>query len=96
MMGLKDEPHPNPYNVNWVDKTTQSITQHCQVPIHMSSFEDRVWYDILDINTTHILLDRPWLYDLNATRMGRSNTYEFKFNEKKSVETCQTQVECRE
>ena len=25
-MGLKAEPHPHPYNVNWVDKTAQSIT----------------------------------------------------------------------
>ena len=41
-MGLKVEPHLNPYNVNWVDKNAQSITQCCQVPIHMSSYEDRV------------------------------------------------------
>jgi len=25
-MGLKAESHPHPYNVNWVDKTAQSIT----------------------------------------------------------------------
>jgi len=25
-MGLKAEPHPHPYNVNWLDKTAQSIT----------------------------------------------------------------------
>ena len=41
-MGLKVEPHPHPYNVNWIDKTAQPITQYCQVPIHMSSYEDRV------------------------------------------------------
>ena len=29
-MGLKAEPHPHLYNVNWVDKTAQSITQRCQ------------------------------------------------------------------
>jgi len=36
-MGLKVEPHPHLYNVNWVDNTAQSITQRCQVPIHMSA-----------------------------------------------------------
>ena len=84
-MGLKAEPHPHPYNVNWVDKTAQSITQRCQVHIHVSSYEDRVSCDVLDIDTAHILLRRPWLYDLDVTSLGRSNTYEFKFNRKKIV-----------
>ena len=34
-MGFKAESHPH-HKVNWVDKTTQSITQYCQVSIHMS------------------------------------------------------------
>jgi len=84
-MGLKAEPHPYPYNVNGVDKTAQSITQHCQVPNHMSSNENRVWCDVLDIDIAHILFDRFWLYDLDATGLDRFNTYEFKFKEKKIV-----------
>jgi len=82
-MGFKIKPHPYPYNVNWVDKTAQSITQRCQVPIYMSSYEDRVWCDILDIDPAHILLGRLWLYDLDVTSVSRSNTYEIKFKEKK-------------
>jgi len=27
----------------------------------------------------------PWLYELEVTSLGRSNTYEFKWNEKKIV-----------
>jgi len=65
--------------VNWVNKNAQPITQHCQVPIHMSSYENRVYYDVLDITDAHILLSRPWLYDLDVTSLDRSNTYEFKF-----------------
>ena len=53
-MGLKVEPHHPSYNVNWVDKTAQSITQRCQVLIHMSSYDDRVWCDVLDIEAAHI------------------------------------------
>jgi len=52
----------------------------------MSSYEDRVWFgDDLDIDAAHILLGRPWLYDLDVTGLGRSSTYEFKFIEKKIV-----------
>jgi len=94
-MDLNAESHP-PYNVNWVDKIAKPITQRRQVPVHMSAYEDRVWCDVLDIDTTHILLGRPWLYDLNMTSLGRSNTYEFKFKKKDSIETCQAQIKCRE
>ena len=73
-MGLKAEPHPHSYNVNWVDKTAQIITQRCQVLIHMSSYEDHIWCDVLDIDATHVLLGRPWLYDLDVTNLGMSNT----------------------
>ena len=82
-MGLKVEPHPYPYNVNRVDKTAQSSNQHCQVPIYMSSYEDHVWCDVLDIDVVRILLCRPWLYDLDVTSLDRFNTYEFKFNRRK-------------
>jgi len=47
----------------------------------MSSYVNRVWCNILNIDDAHILLGRPWLYDLNVTSLGRSNTYEFKWNE---------------
>jgi len=82
-MCLKAEPHPHPYNVNRVDKTAQSSNQRCQVPIYMSSYEDHVWCDVLDIDVVRILLCRPWLYDLDVTSLGRFNTYEFKFNRRK-------------
>jgi len=93
-IGLRAERHPHPYNMHWVDKATQFI--NCQVPILMSSYEDHVWCDVLDIDVAHILLGRPWLYDLNVISLCRSNTYEFKFNRENSVEICQTQVRYRE
>ena len=84
-MGLKIEPRSHPCNVNWVDKTAQSIIKCSQFPIHMSSHEDRVWCDVLYIDVAHILLGRPLLYDLDVINMGRSNSYELEFKEKKIV-----------
>ena len=40
---------------------------------------------MVDIDVAHISLGRPWLYDLDVTSFGRSNTYEFKFNRKRIV-----------
>ena len=92
--GLKVEPHLHSYNVNWVNKTAQSITQ--QVPIHMSSYEDHVWCDVLDIDVVHILLCRPWLYDLDVTNLGRSTLMSLNLTEENNAKTCQTQVKCGE
>jgi len=52
----------------------------------MSSYEDRIWCDVLGIDAAHILLGMPWLYDLDVTSLGRY-TYEFKFKRKNSVKT---------
>jgi len=51
----------------------------------MSSYEDHIWCDVLDIDAAHILLGRYRLYDLDVTSLGSSNIYEFKFNDKKIV-----------
>jgi len=51
----------------------------------VSSYEDCVWCDVLNIDAAHILLGRSWLYDLDITSLGKFNTYEFKFKGKKIV-----------
>ena len=55
-MSLKAKLYPHPDNVNRVIKTTQSIIQRCQVSIYMSSYEDHVYCDVLNIDIAHILL----------------------------------------
>jgi len=37
------------------------------------------------MDDAHILLGRPWLYDLDIISFGKFNTHEFKFNGKKVV-----------
>jgi len=51
----------------------------------MSNYQDRVWCDVLDIDTTYILVGKPSLYDLDVTSLGRSNTHEHTFKRKKIV-----------
>ena len=51
----------------------------------MSSYEDSVWGDVLNIDVAHILLGKPCLYDLDVTSLRRYNTYEFKFKGKNIV-----------
>ncbi|XP_004301556.1 PREDICTED: uncharacterized protein LOC101305082 [Fragaria vesca subsp. vesca] len=47
------------------------------VPIQFSSYKDTVWCDVVPMDVGHILLGRPWLYDLDVTISGRSNSCSF-------------------
>lgn len=84
-MKLTPEPHPSPYRVAWVDKTTIQVKQRCLVPLHLATYEDKIWCDVLPMDVAHILLGRPWLYDLDVCNYGRSNTFSFVHDGKKLV-----------
>ncbi|XP_026378284.1 uncharacterized protein LOC113272699 [Papaver somniferum] len=79
-LGLPVTPHPHPYSVGWVtSSTTYQITHQCVVTFSFVGFEDSVLCDVIDMNTTYLLLGRPWKYDV------RVDTYKFYKNGKKKV-----------
>ena len=80
---LKVEPHPHPYSVAWVNKTSIHVTHKCLVPIHLEGYEESIWCNVHPMDVSHILLGRPWLYDRSVTHYGRHNTYVFTHNGKK-------------
>ncbi|XP_038970638.1 uncharacterized protein LOC113461045 [Phoenix dactylifera] len=80
---LKTVPHPNPYNVSWVDKTAIPVTERCLVQINFSEYNDKVWCDVIPMDVGHIILGRPWLYDLDVTIYGKSNSCSFVHQGKK-------------
>ena len=70
-----------------VDKTSQFVSQHCLMPIHFLRDHVRIWCDALAMSATYILLGRTWLYDLDVTSFGKSNTYTLVYNRKNMVLT---------
>ncbi|XP_050387198.1 uncharacterized protein LOC126803432 [Argentina anserina] len=83
-LGLTPANHPQPYRVAWIDKSYIPVKQRCQVPIQFSSYKDTVWCDVVPMDVGHILLGRPWLYDLDVTTAGRANTCPF-IHERKHI-----------
>ena len=71
LLNLKVEPHPNPFRVTWVNDHTLPITQRCLVSIQMGDYKDEIYYEVLPMDVAHVLLGRPWLYDLNVTNFGK-------------------------
>ena len=84
-LGLKLIPHPNPYKVSWVDTSSIAIKERCVVPLQFLTYKAEIWCDVFPMDVGHIILGRPWLYDLDVTLHGRSNSCSFVFESKKIV-----------
>ena len=46
-------------------------------------YVDEIWSDVLLMDTCHVLLGRPWLFDPRVMYDGYKNTYSFTHNDKK-------------
>ena len=58
-LGLSTVQHPNPYKVSWIDSTSIPIKLRCQVLIQFQSYQEKVWYDVLPMGVSSIILGRP-------------------------------------
>ena len=85
LLNLKVEPHPNPFRVAWVNDYTLPVTQRCLVSIQMGDYKDEIYCEVLPMDGAHVLLGRPWLYDLNVTNFGKDNIYSFKYKGKNII-----------
>uniref|UniRef100_A0A2N9EYR8 Reverse transcriptase domain-containing protein n=1 Tax=Fagus sylvatica TaxID=28930 RepID=A0A2N9EYR8_FAGSY len=50
---------------------------------HPNPYKDEIWCDVILMDVGHTILGRPWLYDLDVTIYGRTNSCSFTFKGKK-------------
>lgn len=86
-LSLQRENHPSPYKFSWVqEKNEISVSQRCRVTLSIGTYyKDKIYCDIIPMDVSHILLDRPWLFDRDVTNNGRANTYSFNFGNRRIV-----------
>jgi hypothetical protein len=81
-LGLKRTMHPTPYKVSWLQNGHHIlVNEQCNVEIHIGSYKDEVLCDIIPMDFYHILLGRPWQYDIKFIHNGRRNTYSLETDE---------------
>ncbi|KAJ9536092.1 hypothetical protein OSB04_un000730 [Centaurea solstitialis] len=82
---LPTEPLDTPYSLGWVKEGPQlKVSRTCKVPISIGKhYKEDVLCDVLDMNTCHVLLGRPWQYGNDVTYKGRDNVMIFRWGEHK-------------
>ena len=85
-LGLKLLQHPHPYHVQWLSECGElKITHMVKVQFKIGDYIDTVECDVMPMKVCHLLLGRPWQYDLSAQHCGRTNQYTIKWKGKDLV-----------
>eukprot|EP00253_Pinus_taeda_P030020 PITA_30020 len=70
--------HPIPYKVSWMQKGHQLLVdEECDVEFQIGRYKDKVICDIMPMDVCHILLGRPWQYDIKVVHDRMMNYYMF-------------------
>ena len=77
------EPHTQPYKVAWINNMFILVNQCCLVFLSCGVYSNSIWYDVIPMKVSHIILSHPWLYDLDVHHCGKENTYNFIFKTKR-------------
>ena len=73
---LVTNPHPYPYKVSWLKKEKQTlINEQVWVEFKIGEYKDKVLCDVVEMDACHLLLSRPWQYDVCAKHDGKTNVY---------------------
>lgn len=86
-LGLIHEEHPTPYKLTWLKMGSKiRVTHRCLVSLSIGAFyKDKFYCDIMPMDISHILLGRPWQYDMNVIHDGCHNTRSFVFDNRRIV-----------
>ena len=85
-LGLKITKHPNPYTLQWLSERGEiRVSKQVLITFSIGKYKDEVLCDVAPMEVGHLLLDRPWEFDKDASHSRRSNRYTFLNNGRKTT-----------
>jgi hypothetical protein len=80
-MELETTSHSNPYKVSWLQKGHQvMVSRQCKFEFKIGGYKDEILCDVIPMYVCHVLLRRPWQYDINVVHDGRGNNFTLENN----------------
>lgn len=78
-LGLPTQVHPAPYSIESIISVGEmKVTKQCFISFTIGEkYKDEVLFDVVDMDTCHMILGRPWQCDMNCIYNGRENTFTF-------------------
>ena len=76
---LKTIPRATSYGLNGINDSNDAnlVTHQCLVHVSIGPYHDEILCDVVNMDYTHILLGRPWIFDKKVIHDGLLNTYSF-------------------
>lgn len=85
-LGLSVHKHPRPYLLQWLSDTEGElrVTKKVKVPLTIGRYQDEITCDVLPMDSSHILLGRPWQFDRRVLHDRFTNDIPFPMEENRS------------
>jgi len=83
-LGLTTRSIPHPYYLEWFNNCGKTkVTKSARIHFSVGSYRAFADFDVVPMQSSSLLLGRPWEFDTDATHHGRTNTYTLMHKDKK-------------
>jgi len=74
------------YKLQWLNECGElKVSKQCMISFSIGEYSDEVLCDVVPMQVCHILLGRPWQYDIYAYHDRRRNKYSLEHKGKKYI-----------
>ena len=85
-LNLQVVPHPKPYKLQWINENGElSVDKQVEIKFSIGNYKDKVLCDVVPMEGCHILLGRPWQFDMKTLHDGLTNEISFTHKHRKFV-----------